>query len=110
VRSLNWFRILYCLLQCSPVWWNMHVGNCTFALCSAVWNCSLLSVWEFMFLQVVDMVLDDLKKEHPDAISVVWVRCSILFSSSITRICAHWLCKWQMMTHLNLTDKLLSRK
>ena len=38
-----------------------------------------------MFLQVVDMVLDDLRKEHPDAISVVWVRCSILFSSSITR-------------------------
>jgi hypothetical protein len=37
-----------------------------------------------MFLQVVDMVLDDLKKEHPDAISVVWVQCSILFSSSIT--------------------------
>ncbi|CAD6230310.1 unnamed protein product [Miscanthus lutarioriparius] len=34
---------------------------------------------------VVDMVLDDLKKEHPDAISVVWVQCSILFSSSITR-------------------------
>jgi len=26
-----------------------------------------------MFLQVVDMVLDDLKKEHPDAISVVCV-------------------------------------
>lgn len=38
-----------------------------------------------MFLQVVDMVLDDLKEEHPDAISVVWVRCNILFSSSITR-------------------------
>jgi hypothetical protein len=27
----------------------------------------------FISLQVLDMVLEDLKKEHPDAISVVWL-------------------------------------
>jgi len=40
-------------------------------------------------LQVVDMVLEDLKKEHPDAISVVWQQRCILFNSLDSRIMCH---------------------
>lgn len=38
-------------------------------------------------LQVVDMVLEDLKKEHPDAISVVCHQCCKLNSHVSTIVC-----------------------
>ena len=35
----------------------------------------LVGISGFISLQVLDTVLEDLKKEHPDAISVVWLQC-----------------------------------
>jgi hypothetical protein len=52
---------------------------CVCAICDMCCFCRiyLFSVANsgFISLQVLDMVLEDLKKEHPDAVSVVWLQC-----------------------------------
>lgn len=56
-----------------PVWWNVHVRNwhCVYWFCLF----SVGGLKFYFFIQVLDMVLEDLRKEHPDAISVVWLQC-----------------------------------